>query len=803
MNLPRLVLRAALGKRLPVTAGDVRVPGLGAPVTVRRDKWGVPSIDAASDADAAFGLGFCQAQDRGGQLEVLLRAGRGTLAEWVGPAGLPTDRMSRRIGFRRSADAQLPAIAPHVRTALDGFVAGVNAGFAHGLSAKPHEFAVLGGTPSPWDAADVLALLQLQSFTLPSNWDVELARLRLVRSDGADAMRELDPLYPAGHPVTLGAADAAGRPSALLDRLAADLAAMLTFTPPGGGSNNWVIAGSRTASGKPLLASDPHLGPTAPPPWYVAHVRTPGWAASGALLPGTPAVSIGHNGFCAWGVTAGLTDNTDLFLETLGPDGTSVRGADGTFTPCRTVRETIRVKGKPDAVEDVLLTPRGPIVTPLLPGVREAVSLRAVWLDPLPFDGLLSAPKATSFETFRRPFAEWPCLPLNVLYADTTGTTGWQLVGQLPRRKSGNGTLPTPADAPNAGWHADHLPFDAMPHFTDPPRGYAATANNMPTQQSAVGSRQSAGVGTEDSSLPPAACLLPLFLGLDFCDGYRVAVITDELGKRTDWDVPGCLALQRNVRSKPWEEVRAVVLSVVTDTPAANDALALLRGWDGNVDADSPAAAVFELFVAEMCVRTAKAKAPNGWRVALGESPFGPIGHSMFTDRRVGHLVRLLLDQPAGWFPRPWPDEIADALAATAHRLRREAGPGPKFWGWGHLRRLRLDHPLFAKSRLLGPAFNLGPVPVAGDPNTVSQAGCNPNDPTAFTHNMANLRTVFDLSDLAASRFVLCGGQSGNPCSPHHADLFPLWQTGDSVPLPWDRDKSIRDAVATLRLLPG
>ncbi len=771
MNLPRLALRALFSRRLPTTTGEVRVRGVTAPVTVRRDRWGVPHVDAASDADAWFGLGFCHGQDRGGQLETYWRVGRGRLSEWVGKAGLPADRLSRRLGLRHAAEAQLPALSTDARATLDAYVAGVNAGRTTGVPKPAHEFAVLGGTPSSWDTADVLAFLKFQSFLLPSNWDVELARLRILRADGAAAVAALDPVASPAHPLT---------PSPLHDAtnaLATDLAALHTLFPRGGGSNNWVVAGARSATGKPFLASDPHLAPLAPPPWYLAHVRTPDWEVGGAGFVGAPAFAIGQNGHAAWGVTAGLTDNTDLFLETLGPDGASVRQPDGSFVPCERRTEVIKVKGGADVVEDVLVTPRGPVVSPLFdePGA-EVLSLRAVWLDPLPLWGFLGAFRAHSFDEFRRCFEHWPVMPLNVVYADAGGTVGWQLVGQVPRRVGGHGLLPRPADLPDSGWGAGLVPFDEMPFKLDPPEGFIATAND------------------------PAG---PDLLGFDFVDDYRARTIRDELAKRADWDTAGFAELQTNTRSLPWEEMKPVITSLEPADPPAREAVALLREWDGHVTADSPAAAIFELLVAELCVRVARAKAPKAWKAALGDVGLGAAGHNLFADRRVAHLSRLIRAQPPGWFDRPWTDEIASILGDTVRRLRRDVGPAPAYWAWGHLRKLRLDHPLFGKHRLLGPAFNLGPVPCGGDQNTISQAGARPLHPTDFTHNMANLRAVFDLADPGASRFVLCGGQSGNPLSPHHADQLPLWQEGETIPMPWAQEKVVKAATATLRLLPG
>ena len=234
------------------------------------------------------------------------------------------------------------------------------------------------------------------------------------------------------------------------DRLAEDLAMFQETIGTGGGSNSWAVSGSRTRSGRPLLANDPHLAPAVPPHWYLARMQSPGWAVAGAALPGTPAIAVGHNGNCAWGVTAGLTDNTDLFLERIGTDGRSVL-EDGEYVQCETRREVIRVRGAKPVEEEVLVTPRGPIISPALDGELGAVSMRAVWLDSLPVRGFLGTQEAKTFEEFRAPFADWPILPLNLVYADTHGNVGYQLVGQAPRRRRGFGTVPSAGWVPQRG----------------------------------------------------------------------------------------------------------------------------------------------------------------------------------------------------------------------------------------------------------------------------------------------------------------------------------------------------------------
>jgi penicillin amidase len=341
VNLPRLLLRLLLGRRLPRTRGTLAVPSLRGPVRVRRDRWGIPHIEAGDDLDAHFGVGFCHGQDRAFQLEVLLGTVRGTLAELIGPAGLPVDRLSRRIGFFHAAGRQWPVLDADVRAMLEAYARGVTAGATLGSPRRAHEFVLLRAGPTPWTPLDSVGMLKLVSFTLCSNWDVELARLQVLAYDGPEALAAIDPAYPAGHPVTAPPGQAAGP---ALDRLAEELGAFLSIARPGGGSNNWALGPGRTATGRPLLANDPHLDASLPPHWYLTHVRTPSWAAAGATFLGGPAVVAGHNGHAAWGVTAGLVDNTDFFREQVGPDGASVRAGDR-FVPCPVREEVIRGRG--------------------------------------------------------------------------------------------------------------------------------------------------------------------------------------------------------------------------------------------------------------------------------------------------------------------------------------------------------------------------------------------------------------------------------------------------------------------------
>jgi penicillin G amidase len=313
----RRVFGVMLGSRLPKTSGELGVPGLAAETTIRRDKWGIPHIEAKNENDAWYGLGFCHGQDRTFQLETFLRVIRGTLAALVGKDGIAIDRVSRRIGFSRNNAGQFAKFAPDIQANIDAYVKGVNAGGTHGLARKPHEFALLRSRPTPWESADVVGMVKLQSFLFATNADVELARLKILLADGPEALSALDPSYSTPWPSTsrLGVAEVSSEMAPAIDRLAEDLSAFASVLGGGGASNSWVISGTRTASGRPLLVNDPHLPALLPSPWYLAHLSTPDWGVAGATLVGGPAVEVGHNGYAAWGITAALFDNADLYQE--------------------------------------------------------------------------------------------------------------------------------------------------------------------------------------------------------------------------------------------------------------------------------------------------------------------------------------------------------------------------------------------------------------------------------------------------------------------------------------------------------
>jgi penicillin amidase len=745
------------GARLPSWTGRRAVAGPRAPLSIHRDRFGIPLIDAASEVDRAFGIGFCHGQDRAFQLELLHRVARGCLAELVGPAALPLDRLSRRIGFFRAAQQQWPLLDADLRADLEAYSAGVNAG----RTVVPHELALLGGTMAPWHPVDCLAIAKVLSFKLAANWDAELVRLRVLLLDGPEALAAIDPTYTAHHPAIVPPGAAVGP---ALDRLADDINRFLAVTGAGSGSNNWAVDGSRTTTGRPLLANDPHLDASLPSHFYLVAARGPEHLVAGASLVGGPGVLAGHNGHIAWGLTAGLIDNTDLFLETMHADGRRVRQGDD-WHECEIVEETIAIKGADPVVERVLITPRGPIVSPIVGDSTHTLSLCATWLKPRQVRGLFTLHRARTWDAFRDECRYWPIASQSLVYADASGGIGFQLLGDAPIRRGAigdaHGLLPRPGWDSGTCWQDDLVPFEQIPHLFRPDCGWIATANNRHTPE---------GVGP--------------YLGSDFIDGYRAVAIKQALEARRDWNVERFQALQMDQRTAAWDELRPFLLRL-EGVPAE------LRDWDGHLHADSRPAAIYERWLIESLLRIARSLAPKSWEWVVGRGLTALTPYNFGCYRRTGHLVARLHREFERWRP-----DLQEALRlAVATR-----------GAWGEQHRLVMHHPLSKAGGLLGSAmariFNLGPVPYGGDADVINQAAVLPLHPTAPTDNIAAMRMVIDVGNWGASRWALPGGQSGNPFSPHYRDQFPLWLRGQGVPIALTPEEIPATERTTLMLEP-
>lgn len=783
----RSFVGAVVGDRLrpdpgPQLDGMARVDGVHDAIEIVRDASGVPHIFATNADDAIFGLGFVHGQDRGWQLEFYRRVVSGRLAEAVGPQGLPTDRLMRHLGLRRTgveAWAKMPA---DVQARFLPYMDGINAAFDQTL--RPLEFGVLDFEPEPWHGEDSVCWAKMLSFMLAPAWEMQVVRARVLEEVGLEALSAVDPGYPSSGPVVAPPGAPYAALADVIDEARASQAGTLLGTP-GLGSNNWAVAPAHTASGRALLASDPHLTPIFPANGYFVHLDCPDFSAAGATLPGLPGIIWGFNRRIAWGPTAGLASLQDVVVEEFEPGSNRYRTQDG-WAEAEIVPETIKVRGQRSEEVEVRITRHGPIVSPELPGIQRALALRSsVLLPTTAGSGLLGLLGAANIEEFREAIAGFHDFNLTFAYADVEGHIGIQTSGDVPRRSPGEAWLP------QAGWLMDPLdesalvPFDELPHSFDPEAGLVWSANNAPA---------------------PAA-ELP-FDG-EFLDEFRASRIGAMLRAETAHSPDTARVMQVDRTSIPLLRLREHMASIEALPGRETELLAAVTAWDGVMDLGSMPAAVAASTFARLFDAVIHGKLGDAAKVFGGDAHAIP-NLNMMTARGASLVLRCLDETPADWFTPAGADgsgaaiwqavltqAFRDGVALLADRL----GKDPAGWTWGRCHPLTLRHGLH-DAPPMARLFDVGPIPFGGDGNTVFQAGPVGGDPFAPVNAIPALRLIVDLSDPPSAEFILAGGQSERRGNAHHHDLLDDWATGKTRPLSMDAAQIRAAAAHSLRLEP-
>ncbi len=465
---------------LPKTSGTVNVAGLDGRVEIVRDADGVPHIFATTSDDAYFALGYVHAQDRMWQMEFNRRIGAGRLSEMLGDATLGTDKFMRTLGVYRMAQSAYEALDPSTTAIVDAYAAGVNAWLGEGHT-LPVEFTILGVTPEPWQPADSLAWAKLMAYDLGGNFDTELLRVRLLQTLGPERTAQLMPDYPQSGVTILAANELAPATADSLLELDSFMQLNLQLGGIDVGSNNWVVAGSRTDTGLPLLANDPHLGSRIPSIWYLVELQGGPLHVTGATFPGLPGVATGHNDSIAWGVTNLGPDVQDLYMERVNPENLNQYEVDGAWVDMVIVEELITVKGEDEPVRWAARSTRhGPLLSDVSGGTTSPVALRWPALDATDttITAFANAGTATNWEEFTASLRDYVAPSQNFVYADKEGNIGYYAPGRIPVRAEGHdGMTPVP------GWDSQYewqgwIPFEEMPHAYNPAEGYIVTANN-------------------------------------------------------------------------------------------------------------------------------------------------------------------------------------------------------------------------------------------------------------------------------------------------------------------------------------
>jgi penicillin amidase len=767
-----------LRRPVPRGRGRVRLRGLEAAVEVLRDRWGVPHIYASNLRDLFFAVGYAQAQDRLWQMEFNRRVSSGTLAEVLGEGALEFDRLTRRIGFRRVSEADWRQPEATERAVLEAFSAGVNAYLDSGR--LPIEFGILRYRPQPWHPVDTITFARLMSWALTGNWDTEILRSWTVERFGAEVMAELEPRYPVGKPLIVPPGTAAKGAGPTLEE-DYDVAAELVGALAGPGmSNSWAVNGKKSATGKPLLANDPHLPLQMPSLFWEYHVDSPELKAAGACLPATANVLIGHNDRVAWGLTAAIVDGDDLYVEKVNPDNASQYSNEGQWVDGEVVREEIRVRGrKKPVVEEVLVTRHGPVISPAIKGETRTLSLRSVVLEPAhQVQGTTMLMGARDWEEFRDALRLWPAPSQNFVYADVEGNIGYQLAGLVPVRAKGHGVLPVP------GWSSEYewtgwVPFDELPSLLNPSTNWVATANNK--------------IVDDD---------YPHFLSAHWADSPRQERIVEMLEEKNKLSIEDFRRMQSDQLSLPARELVPRMLELETEGEWSKRALTFVRAWDRMVTADSVGACVFEVFFTHLVRKTLEEKLGSWSDFYLGRGmhPLRPNG-SFFMVSASWLLAKMR--QKKKWFAgKTWKEAMREALASAVGELRQLLGDDVSQWQWGRLHRQAFRHPM-GQARALSRLFNRGPVAVGGDCNTVWQASYVPYYGYELKASTACYRQIIDMGNFDNSLAVIPSGQSGHPGSRHYGDLIRLWQRVEHHPMPWERASVEQQARGRLVLAPA
>jgi len=770
--VPTVGYFAVVRPALPQLDGDLALDELTSPVTVYRDASGIPHIVAENAHDLFYAQGFVTAQDRLWAMESQRRAAHGTLSEIVGERGLKNDTFMRILGMTESAEADWETLDADTQSALQAYADGVNAYLAQAGDKLPLEFKILGITPQEWTPIDSLVFGKLVAWGLSNNYQDELVVTKLVAATSWETAISLLPDYPGPDVIPDANITALSNTATALLEASADWQSATPLAKPDQGSNAWVVGGSHTASGLPLLAGDPHQGLSMPTLWYEVGLRTSDgqYDVVGASLPGLPGIEIGHNAHIAWAVTNARPDVQDLFIETLNADGTQYQFMDE-WKDLTIREETIQVKDGETVTLKVRSTQHGPIITDATPDSEDTLALRWTGLDegrPLA-QAIIQLDQSQNWDEFRAATALWQLPGMNFVYADIDGNIGFQMSGAVPVRASNDvkGLQPVSGADGSHEWQS-FVAFDELPSALNPSGDFFASANNR-----------------------PAGLDYPHFLSHYFQPPYRVALISKTIRDSKNVTADDFAALQGSLYSDINLQVaRALAAEASPANRQEEVMLETLADWDGMMTPESGEASLSELALRHILRLTLDPKlgaATTDSYLTLAGYPY------MF--------LQNLLDDPANpWWDGDRAGVLTKSLRAAMDELTASVGSNPAKWTWGNLHTFTFSHPLGSVGALR-PIFNRGPYPTGGNWNTVDSGAYYADKPYAMGLGPA-YRIIADPADWDASLSIIPSGESGQPFSPHYADQIKSWLAVEYHTLPFTLSAVEASAKHTLRLVP-
>jgi penicillin G amidase len=794
-------------RSFPQINGEVHLNGLTAPVEVIRDKFGVPHIYARNRDDLYRAQGYVHAQERFWQMDFWRYTGKGRLSELFGKSQIETDRFLRMMGWARIAQEEVDRLDKTSLAILNAYCEGVNAYLAdHQNSSLSLEHGILSFTnskykPEKWTPLDSMVWGKVMSWDLGMNLSTETSRARLLKYRSIEQVEELFPPYPNVNPLILPGYhwNSPGQtiPKEMVNSID-DIDQLLARFPlphdpeSGIGSNNWVISGNRTVSGKPLIANDPHLGTQMPSIWYQIHMQCfpksedCKFNMAGFSFAGVPGVIIGHNERVAWAFTNIGPDVMDLYVEKINPLNSNQYEVNGSWAEMTQLNEQIPVAGQSPSPVTLRYTRHGPVISDFSKNAKDihqtasismpekyAIALRWTALEPMnTFPAIWRMNLASNWTEFREAASHFDVPSQNILYADVDGNIGYQFPGKVPIRTKGDGRFPVPGWTDEYEW-TGYIPFDQLPHQLNPPDGYFATANN------AVVSDDSGPLVTED---------------WDY--GWRARRIVEMINSHDKpIDLTAIQSMQSDNQSYNARNILPFLFKIEFHDEKLLEAKNLLAHWNFQQHSDSSAAAIFEAFWKHLLEETFYDELPPSLR---------PGGGSRWVE-----VIRVLLQNPnSHWWDnqKTSPIETRDAILKTAFtkavkELQQTLGASMNTWRWGDLHTVTFRNGSFGEShiRVLELLFNRGPFKTAGGATAVNATSWDASNSYEVTA-LPSMRMIVDLNDLNNSLAIHTTGQSGHPFHPHYIDMAEQWRTFHYNPMLWERSRVQANAEGTLWL---
>ena len=749
---PDKALRDEAVRRLAQIEGKISIPELDQPVEILRDRWGVAHIYAQTIHDLFFAQGFVAAQDRLYQIEIWRRTGAGELAEILGPDYVSRDRIARLVRYRGEMAAEWASYSPQSKEIAEAFTSGINAYVERNRDNLPIEFELLDFEPGVWRPEHVL--LRVAGLLMVRNISQEIARAKMVAQLGVEQTLRWYPTDPNRDLRPDPEVDLAG----IDDRVTSEYrrAVSIPVLHEQDGSNNWVVNSKLSASGAPLLASDPHRPVILPSLRYLIHLNAPGWNVIGSGEPALPGVAIGHNERVGWGFTIVQYDLADLFVEKTNPENNRQYLFQGEWLDMEVERQEVRVKGRsePEQVE-LAFTRNGPVIW-TDPENHRVVALRWAGQEPgtAGYLGSLALDQVRDWNGFVEAMRAWKVPAENIVYADVDGNIGWVAAGLMPVREGWSGLLPVPGHTGQYKWHG-FLDVGDLPQLFNPASGYIATANHQ---------------------IIPAGYTREL--GFDWSAPYRFDRINEVLAQGGQFSIEDFKALQLDETSLP---ARQLVALLRVSSDGSSTAVEAFDGWDFVLGVESNQAALFEAWMKRLPIKYIEAYAPPSSR--------GLISRYLQLPTLIDGLRAIPTEQRRRI--------MSESLDEAFEELTSKLGTDFADWRWGDLHRISFRHPL-SNSPERRSVLDLGSIRRGGDgftPNATRGPGYSQSSGASYRH-------ILDLADWDRSVFTSTPGQSGQPGSPHYGDLLPMWAEGRYAPLVFSRSAVEENTAHRLLLEP-